>query len=389
MDKIAGLFHRAVQNRRAQILLPAVMLAPIFILVVYLLFETAKLSMTKVRQQFALDNSAYSQMSVASTYLNAVAMVNGPLPFRVMQQMNTSMRIPEKTLDEGGEPRTVFDVFYAAGAIPSIGPKYTLGPAGAVSNSRPTPESVDWGVRYYGEKRKNWMKEDPTDATDGEKDPKDDSKDVYVITDKTLSAQYFFEYGEGDNLAWVAIRDYFKVFVRTGSIYGSQTYVYKDNMRNNRMFRQSYSLNTLDCKESECGKQAAATLSNFVLETKPVQIDDTAFYFSDVSLDPNNEDNTIHNLRARGFGFSMTDMVETKLFQFAYLTPLSRSRLRKMARGILLKQSYKLPANRFNINLAQRYKPYVRNTIYLSCPRGNNNCVWPNPLPKYSVRVGV
>ena len=47
------LIRRAVwklQDRKAQILLPSVLLAPIFILVIYLLFETAKVSMTKVRQ---------------------------------------------------------------------------------------------------------------------------------------------------------------------------------------------------------------------------------------------------------------------------------------------------------------------------------------------------
>lgn len=387
MDKMRVLFHRALHNRRAQILLPAVMLAPIFILVVYLLFETAKLSMTKVRQQFALDNSAYSQMSVASTYLNAVAMVNGPLPYRVMQQMNTEMDFTKKTLEEGGKPRTVFDVFYAAGAIPTIGPKYDFGPKGAVSNTAPPAESVNWGVRYYGDTRKNWMKEDPTDSPNG-KDPKNPSKDAYIITDQDLASKYFFEYEGDTRIAWLAIRDYFKIFVRTGSIYGSQTYVYKDNMRNNRMFRQAYSLNTLDCKESECGKQSANILSNFMLETKPMQIDDTVFYFSDTSPGPNGAER-YHDNSATGYGFSMTEIVQTKLFQFAYLTPLSRSRLKKLGHGVVLKQPYKLPANRFNINLAERYKPYVRNTIYLSCPRGNNNCVWPNPLPKYSVRVGV
>ena len=38
-----------LKDRQAQILLPAVLLAPIFVLVIYLLFEMAKVSMTKVR----------------------------------------------------------------------------------------------------------------------------------------------------------------------------------------------------------------------------------------------------------------------------------------------------------------------------------------------------
>jgi len=207
-----------------------------------------------------------------------------------------------------------------------------------------------------------------------------------MLTDRELVEKYFFEYSGGSEMAKIAIKDYFKIFVRTGSIYNSQTYVYKDNMRNNRMFRQAYFLNTKDCKESECGKQAAAVLGNFMLETKPMEIDDTVFH---VSQTVKINGKWIHQGHSLAIPISMTEVVQAKLFQFAYLTASSRSRLQKMGRGILLKQPYKLPANRFNINLVQRYKPYVRNTVYLNCPRGNNNCVWPNPLPKYSVRIGI
>ena len=76
MMNIPQMIGYTVRSHRAQILLPAVMLAPIFILVVYLLFETSKLSMTKVRQQFALDNATYAQMSVTSGYLNSLAQIN-------------------------------------------------------------------------------------------------------------------------------------------------------------------------------------------------------------------------------------------------------------------------------------------------------------------------
>ena len=83
----------------------------------------------------------------------------------------------------------------------------------------------------------------------------------------------------------------------------------------------------------------------------------------------------------------MTEVIKAKLFQFAYLEPSSRSKLRTLARGVVLKQPFKLPKNHFNINLEQKYKPYVRNTAVLECPRAGNNCVWPNPLPKYTVTL--
>ena len=157
------VFTRTVQNRRAQMLLPAVMLAPIFILVIYLLFETSKLSMTKVRQQFALDNGAYSQMSTTSGYLNALAMINGPLPYRVMKTMSYELK-PKKNAQADKWPNgvTVFDVFYEAGAFPAAGPKHGSGPQGALMNQPPAAESTNWDFQYFNGKRKEWMKEDPS-----------------------------------------------------------------------------------------------------------------------------------------------------------------------------------------------------------------------------------
>ena len=130
-----------LRNQRAQILLPAVLLAPIFILVIYLLFETAKVSIAKTRNQFALDNAAYSQMSSASAYLNALALINGPLPYRVLLQDFQPIALPHKF--ENAEPITVFDIFYQGGAFPSIGPDFETG-----VNPPPAPESNDWGLGY-------------------------------------------------------------------------------------------------------------------------------------------------------------------------------------------------------------------------------------------------
>ena len=141
------LIRRAVwklQDRKAQILLPSVLLAPIFILVIYLLFETAKVSMTKVRQQFALDNAAYSQLSAASTYLNAVALANGPLPYRVMLYYKDQKVNPTETAAQRGrQPISIFELFYHGGGVPAIAPDYDTG-----INGPPKAESVDWGVHY-------------------------------------------------------------------------------------------------------------------------------------------------------------------------------------------------------------------------------------------------
>ena len=126
---------KAVQNNRAQILLPAVLLAPIFILVIYLLFETSKVSMYKIRNQFALDNAAYSQMSSLSTYLNAAAYTNGNMPYRVMKSYNSDFLSPKGAAGSKGQ-YTVFDVFYQAGAFPALGPNHGKD---AGNNPNPAP----------------------------------------------------------------------------------------------------------------------------------------------------------------------------------------------------------------------------------------------------------
>jgi len=384
MMHIPTQFKKIVHNKRAQILLPAVMLAPIFILVVYLLFETSKLSMTKVRQQFALDNGAYSQMSATSGYLNAVAMVNGPLPYRVMQEGARPAKLVKRLGYEGDDEYTVFDAFYMAGAFPVAGPNKGTGQGGAVKKFKPSPESNDWGFSYYGKTRANWEKENPSSSA-GSVGTEDEDADAYVMTIKEIADNYFFS---GTAIALPNIKDYLTTYLRTGSIYKSHTYSYKDIVYKSRMFRESYWLNTKDCTRKDCGKQAAATLDRYILETVPFEISEPLrFYVTGDYGGASDKAGTYHSGSYAIPIYPGKDL-GTKFFQFAYLNAKSRKLLKQLSRGVVLKQKYKLPDNRFNINLTQRYQPYVRNTISVSCPRRGNNCVWPNPISKYSVKVG-
>ncbi|MBP3513547.1 MAG: hypothetical protein J6J74_03545 [Elusimicrobiaceae bacterium] len=354
-----------LQDRKAQILLPSVLLAPIFVLVIYLLFETAKVSMTKVRQQFALDNAAVSQMSAASTYLNAVAMVNGPLPYRVM--LTEQQRLNQK--NHNGSQISVFELFYKGGGVPTLAGANEVGEA-----NPPSPESTDWGVQYYDgdlmeQSRKDWMKENPSVPSD----------EVAVIS-KKLVDEYHFP-GEGVGVA--AIVRYLETYARVGSIYKSQTYVYEELSRNAIMFREAYYLNVNDCKRSECARQSASTIRQYTnLKTTPFELEKIKFFVSDSTR---KED---HHGGAYPVPFTASELLNGELlFQFAFLNSSSLGKLRSLSRGILLKQPYKLPRNHFNINLEQKYKPYVRNRVQLVCPRSDNNCVWPHPLPKYGITL--
>lgn len=368
-----------LQNRKAQVLMPAVLLAPIFVLVIYLLFEMSKVSMTKVRHQFALDNAAYSQVSAATTYLNAVAMLNGPLPYRVTLYYKDMPINKKETSPLKVDKISIFDVFYQAGLIPSVG----TDESGV--NDPPKADSINWNVHYVETKetsfedakysrRDNWEKENPGSSPPEEYVP---------VTDPDLADHYWFDV----NTAVPALINVLTTYVTVGNIYKAQDYVFKDLTKNNVMFREAYFLNVNDCKRNECARQSASALGRYMkLSTKPFVIDHIHFWWSGTE---GKKHYGLAGKESEGYGMrkSLKEMGGEEVFQFAHLTPSSRSLLKPLSRGILLKQNIKLPKNHFNINLERKYKPYVRTRVFMSCPRSGNNCVWPNPLPKYGITL--
>ncbi len=393
-----GYCSRKLQERRAQILLPAILLAPIFILVIYLLLETAKVSMAKVRHQFALDNAAYTQMSSLTTYLNVMAMINGPTPYRVMRYYGNSQD-GSMTLEPraGGkyenekENLNLFEFFYQSGAFVTLeGDKDAR-----TANYRPKPESVNWKAFYA-------MGEEITDIREQEEATADNGRQQVIVSrddwekenptlpgntpvrliSKHLVRNYHFPY---QGFGTTVLVDYLKTYIYTSSIYKSQDMVYKDLTKNAIMFRETYFLNVDNCKMNDCARESAAKLRPFFsIATHPFEIEKIQVFFSSGGKEGRGGS-------SHGGEIDVTlnvpgDVLSgEKLFQFAYLDPSSIGRLRTLQRGVLLKQRFKLPRNRFNLNLEQKYKPYVRNKIIVSCLRNGNNCVWPNPLPKYNI----
>ena len=74
------------------------------------------------------------------------------------------------------------------------------------------------------------------------------------------------------------------------------------------------------------------------------------------------------------------------LYQFSYLDKSSKSKLKKLYTGVDLREPIVPPSNYFRVNL----KPYVEKLhvrAALQCTNESNNCVWPNPTPKYQVRL--
>ena len=373
------LVRQTLQQRRAQLLLPAVLLLPLFVLVIYLLVEVTKVSIAKIRHQFALDNAAYTQMTTVSVFLNATGVLNGPLPYRVMD----TYREPLKEIWPGKYYRnnpnvTVFDLFFQAGAIATVAPDYEWG-----KNKPPRPESTDWGVhyaRYEGIDEPVYPKENPTESYDRsgwEQETPEAIKGPVVIMNKGIVENY---YVDSKLVAIPAVLAYFNTYIQVGDTYTLQKGIYDSLIKNAGIFREGYFLNVDDCKKGQCARQSASRLARYLaIPTKRQEANKVVFYISASSGFKGGTGG------AREIEIDVKETVGNPLFFFAYVEPAGRSRLRALKRGIALKQSFPLPKNHFNVNLETKYKPYVSNTIIMTCPRASNNCVWPNPIPKYNV----
>lgn len=374
--RIGQHIHHTLQNRRAQLLLPAVLLLPLFVLVIYLLVEVTKVSISKVRHQFALDNAAYTQMTTVSVFLNAVALLNGPLPYRVLKTYDERINVVNPQNDYRGKQNwTVFDLFFQAGAVPTIAPDYDKE---ARHNPPPKQESIDWGVHYirnseWSEEdkeaydRSGWEKENPAEI--------DKEKPVVLMNKEMVDKHYI----AAKKVGIPAIMAYLNTYVQVGDTFNLQKDLYQKLIKNAAMFREGYFLNVDDCKKNECARQSASRLVQFLsIPTKRQEAEDVMMYVSASDMGGGTGG-------AVKVPLKMSEVGADPLFLFAYVDGTGRSRLRTLKRGVTLKQNFPLKRNHFNIDLVTKYKPYVRNTVILNCPRNNNNCIWPNPLPKYNV----
>ena len=346
-----------VKNKKAQIVLPAVLLIPTILLVIYLLFETTKVSKEKIRHQFALDTSSFVEMTSLSQYLNATAYVNGAFPFRLFRdffEANNPQLKPDPYADNtsGLQPVSLYDYYYQAGAFPAM----------SDYNSTPKPTDTKWDLHYYKDTRKDWEKDIP----------KIDDDTFYPINSEELTKTHQ-AYWDVDVLSL-----YFLVYFYLGNIYEDQKKVYERLVKDNEFFRKGYFYNTGNCSLSECGREGAKTLKNYFIKTEPLYITKVKLFYktsngtqTDVDLD----------LKERkSFGG------EGKLFQLAYLAKGSKEKLRSLYKGVDITQRFTLSRNYFNVNL-MKYNPRVHTKVAIQCTNESNNCVWPSPTSKYQVRL--
>ena len=349
-----GKYFNIVCNKKAQIVLPAILLIPTVLLVIYLLFETTKISREKIRHQFALDTSAFVELTSTSHYLNATAYVNGAFPFRLFREnFEATKKDIQPDTDNGGsgDPISIFDLFYQGGAFPAMG-EYS---------SSPKDTDISWKLHFYENGRPGWDNENP----------KADPDKFYPITSQQLAKDYKADW----NLDSVKL--YLMIYYFLSQIYEDQRKVYDRLTQEGEFFRKGYYFNVGNCKQSECGREGAKEFKGFTAKTDPIYIKKISIFYKDPG------DGGVKEIK---LDMEKDNLFDGKLFQFAYLSRGYRDKLKKLYTGIEITQPFNPPSNYFNVGLA-KYKPRTHVRVALQCTREDNNCVWPDPTPKYQVRL--
>ena len=381
-------FLNCLKNKRAQIVLPAILLIPTILLVIYLLFETAKLSRFKIRNQFALDSAAFIEMTSYSNFLNAVAYTNGAFPFRVFREnMTDTIKKSEGADSELPETITYYDLFYQAGAFPAMG-------EGNI-NANPKENAGKWELRYKeaptdkdedieeGKGRpKNWNTENPK--------VNEDLKYGIDVKEFANNYDYLFLYNgedednniEEDNKEGVMapLVLYLSAYKMFESIYEKQKEVYERLTKDGEFFRKSFYYNSSSCKLSQCGKEGVRALKNYNLDLDSIRLDKITWFFKINALQYNSIYESAQNFDSSNSKNFMP------LYQFSYLTRATRSKMKKLYTGVDIREPIVPPDNYFRVNV-KKYAQKLHVKAALQCTNESNNCVWPNPTPKYQVRL--
>ena len=366
-------------KRKAQILIPAVLVIPSLLIFIYLLFETAKISREKIKQQLALDSAAFIQMGDYTNFLNRTAYVNGPFPYRIFKQLydcgGEGMGTMIQRSDESGEECT-FKTFYEAGNFP----KYV----GDQEGQPPDPKKFDgetkWDIRFDDRFRPGINT--PT--------PNLDEQLIFITADQASKLMLFWDPAIG------FYKQYAQVYSILGSIEASQLSVFERLTDNMNFFRKSFYLNaaTKQCLDNPqlCGNDGLSTWIG-----KKLRVGDIKMHFIKrikfwaksrrTSFPPG------YDVVYTNPPLDMTQGAPEGLFQ---LTTVNVGKLNQLKVGYGLEQSWEpgVPSqNYFGVNLnalgtCKTTPPTcVHATISSECPLSNNNCVWPFPTPRYQTRL--
>lgn len=377
--------------RPGQILIPSLLIIPMLMMFIYLIFETTKLSREKIRQQFAVDTAAFIQMGDYTNIFNRTAYVNGAFPYRIFKEayecfQGCSSGTEENCLRKTGGVGAVctYKMLYEAGAIPKYKDDEEF------QQATPLDSKPQWDVAFSDPPRAAANKNPPEVGDPLTLITSDQGVHLYIFWDPAVSIYKF----------------YAQVYMLLGTVEESQMTVFERLTENFTFFRKAYFLNanTADCVKNPgvCGEDGIRSrggyranrllrggnmfmhyIKHIVFHAKVPQVG-LPPYFLGKTAPP----------------MDMTSNNPNGLFQLA---SFGSSSLEAVGKGYHVYQGWDPPGNYFNVKFGQlnwrecqnSRRPCVHSLVASQCPnlRGNwpnsspNNCVWPNPTPKYQTRL--
>jgi hypothetical protein len=325
-------------SEKGQIAIPSLLILPSLFLVGVLLYETAKLSREKIRHQFALDTAAFVEMNNYTDFFNRTAYVNGAFPNRIFQEAYgcpPETNMIDRTYD--AEPRCLADILYDAGAFPK-------GDA--------DDDSSEWKIRFSNGRGADLNVEDPSFPSKLEMIPKEP-----VLTLK---------------LPWEAANDvytlYYTVYYNLGAIQSYQKTIFENLVENAYFFENGYQLNSGSPVYSVSPFPLTVSVKNHAIDK---------LYFAARQVDDSGW-NLYRVVETGGGGVTLPG----GLFQLATIS----ADFEAMAKGLEVNQRWDIPDNFFNVDFGSGV---VHARVAGQCPKmkTTNNCVWPNPTPKYQTRL--
>ena len=367
--------------RRGQILIPSLLIIPSLMLFIYLIFETTKLSREKIRQQFALDSAAFIQMGDYTNILNRTAYVNGAFPYRIFKEAYDCQSGCTTGLEENCIRRTnelgavcTYAMLYDAGAIPKYSGDVAYQQAVSLDNKS------KWEIAFKDPPRDSINKNPPT---------VDDTLTL-ITSDEGIHLYIFWDPATG------IYKFYAQVYTMLGMVEESQMTVFERLTENFNFFRKSYYLNanTQECVDNPntCGEDGIKSPGGFRNNKFVRGSSMFRWYLGEImfhakvpqpGLPPYFLGKTNPPLRMPGPG----------LFQLA---TFSDDALKTVGRpGYHVYQGWDVSSNYFGVNFnsmvacQETGRPCVHALVATQCPQleSGNNCVWPNPTPKYQTRL--
>lgn len=403
------------RTRRAaaggQVVIPFLFALPCMFLFVVLLYETAKLSREKIRHQFATDSAAFAEMTHYSDFLNRSAYVNGAFPQILFREAFKGVCIDSKKSSGSGGCNNrggtwLYDIIAGNGAFPRWKDIDEFEPEDLEIAStdpwdpdykgftRTLGAAALWPIRFEGcgEAKNRAVRPDMDTCRDKSGDT--DQLDLVTLQN---AKDYWITWDDAQDI----YRLYVQVYQLLGSVAESQQEIFERLTRERRSYRKSYWLNSRGPLEEaqngadwfdKNGGRVATDFNYDIHRVKKVMIYGAKPVKSTYSPYQVFKPDAAQTIPGQGL-FQFLTVSESDLRKFRALRPESPWP------GFPVIQHWDtekrvLERNFFGVDFHLEAPcrqggagPCVHATAAIVNQDASNRGVWPDPTPKYQVRL--